>query len=249
MKVMVVDGEYRHNLTPILESLGFEIVNRKPDVIITYGGDGTLLGAERDYPGIPKLPIRVGDPDHAETQARFHRQLQRLKNGKCTETRYYKIQATVRGENLLALNDITIRQKHQPSSLRYRIWVNDFPCPHEIVGDGIVVATVFGSTAYYRSITDSAFHTGIGLAFNNSTEQINHQVVREDAVIRMQITRGPACVYSDNDPRHLELSVGESAEIRKSDQEAVIWDLVNLRKVNSIVYAFHTWGAPPNLQD
>lgn len=242
MKVMVVDGEYRHNLTPILRSLGFQIVTRNPDVIITYGGDGTLLGAERDYPGIPKLPVRDGDPDNPQTHKRFERQLKRLKDGDYIESRYFKLQVTVRDETMLALNDITIRQQHQPSSLRYKIWVNDLPCPHEIVGDGIVAATVFGSTAYYRSITDSTFHVGIGLAFNNSTEQINHQVLREDAVIRMKITRGPASVFADNDPRSLTLNVGEFAEIRSSEQEAVILGISNLRRADSIVYAFHSWG-------
>ena len=43
------------------------------DMILVYGGDGSLLGAERNYPGIPKYPIRDSEtaplcPHHALEQ-------------------------------------------------------------------------------------------------------------------------------------------------------------------------------------
>ena len=37
---------------------GMEIVDNDFDLVIAHGGDGTLLWSERDYPGIPKLPMR-----------------------------------------------------------------------------------------------------------------------------------------------------------------------------------------------
>ncbi|GAB4322808.1 MAG: NAD(+)/NADH kinase [Candidatus Sumerlaeia bacterium] len=229
MKVKVVDGENRRHLEPILAALGFRLADKDPETIITYGGDGTLLGAERDFPGVPKLPIRDGDPTDPATRARFEQQLKKLILGEYTPRYFYKLIVSAADEHLYALNDVTVRQIHQPSSLRYRLWVNGVAYPHEVVGDGIVVATTFGSTAYYRSITNSIFQVGIGLAFNNSTEPISHQVLREDAVIVIRITRGPAGAFADNNPRHLTLNVGEEATIRQSDQRAVILGLENLR--------------------
>jgi NAD+ kinase len=238
MKVMIVDGEYRHKLDQLLQEVGIDLVKDNPEFIITYGGDGTLLGAERSYPGVPKLPIRDGDINDEETRKRFLKQLQKLKNGEYAQRSYYKLDLTVKGKNLTALNDVTITQKLQPSSLRYRIWVNKRPYPREIVGDGIVAATTFGSTAYYRSITDSAFQVGMGLAFNNSTEQIDHQVLREDSVIRMQITRGPAIAFADNNPECLVLNVNDEAIIQKSKDTAFILGIENLRRRSQHSYPY-----------
>jgi NAD kinase len=36
----------------------FDIVTEAPDVVVCYGGDGTLLSAEREWPSAPKTPIR-----------------------------------------------------------------------------------------------------------------------------------------------------------------------------------------------
>jgi len=57
MKVLLT-GKNSQDIENLLKSLGFEMVKSNPDVIISFGGDGTLLSAEREYPGVPKLPIR-----------------------------------------------------------------------------------------------------------------------------------------------------------------------------------------------
>ena len=37
---------------------GIVYTDTKPDIVISLGGDGTILLAERWFPGVPKLPIR-----------------------------------------------------------------------------------------------------------------------------------------------------------------------------------------------
>jgi len=112
------------------------------------------------------------------------------------------------------------------SSLRCRVFVDDQEFGHEIVGDGVVVATPFGSTAYYRSITRGIFHLGIGLAFNNSIEQVDHLVLGEDAHIRVRITRGPAVVVADNHPEMISLEEEDEVSVRRDDSPAVILALI-----------------------
>ena len=41
-----------------LKKSGFKIVNSNPDLIVCYGGDGTILYAEMNFPQIPKLIIK-----------------------------------------------------------------------------------------------------------------------------------------------------------------------------------------------
>ena len=96
-----------------------------------------------------------------------------------------------------------------------------------MIGDGVVVATPFGSTGYYRSITDSYFETGIGLAFNNSTEQADHVVLSEQRNIEITITRGPAQVYSDNQDEVVTIIEGEKVSIQKSKSLARIVCVAN----------------------
>ena len=58
MRVLVT-GRYVDDVkTPLSELAGVELVEDSPDLVLTHGGDGALLGAERDFPGVPKLPLR-----------------------------------------------------------------------------------------------------------------------------------------------------------------------------------------------
>jgi len=57
MKLLLF-GKNSEKIKSLVEKFGFEIVTQNPDIIISFGGDGTLLSAEREYPGIKKLPIR-----------------------------------------------------------------------------------------------------------------------------------------------------------------------------------------------
>jgi NAD+ kinase len=106
--------------------------------------------------------------------------------------------------------------------MRYKFSINGKNSGHEIIGDGVVVSTPFGSTGYYRSITDSFFEVGIGLAFNNSTEQSDHMVLSEDSEIEILITRGPANIYADNQSEVLTIEEGKITTIKKSDKFAKI---------------------------
>ena len=47
-------SEMKHTL----KVLGAKNVHENPEYVIAWGGDGTLLIAERQYPGVPKLHIR-----------------------------------------------------------------------------------------------------------------------------------------------------------------------------------------------
>jgi hypothetical protein len=40
------------SLVRTMKGMGFALVDSDADVIIAYGGDGTLIGAERDFPEV-----------------------------------------------------------------------------------------------------------------------------------------------------------------------------------------------------
>ncbi|MBZ0267088.1 hypothetical protein K8I85_02945, partial [bacterium] len=56
MKCVLVMGS---DLEGLLDEVhGLLIVESEPDIVLTYGGDGLLLGSEHRFPGVPKLPLR-----------------------------------------------------------------------------------------------------------------------------------------------------------------------------------------------
>jgi NAD+ kinase len=230
MRIAVV-GKNPDDLLPHLRREGFEVVpaTAAPDLIVAHGGDGSLIGAEASWPGVPKLGIRDTRscdkcPIHSD-EAVFAR----LAAGDVSTTSLMKLLAEVDDHRFLGVNDVLMRNSDIRSAVRFCVSVNGERATDEIIGDGLVVSTPFGSSAYFRSISNTTFRTGIGLAFNNCTEFFNHLVLREEDRIVVDVVRGPAQITADNDPAIAQLASGASIRIRKSELAATVLALDTLR--------------------
>lgn len=223
---VAICGRNLDDLRDILRGYPVEIVDRRPDVVISYGGDGALLGAERTFPGIPKCPIRdcrsnAKCAQHSETTV-----LDQLLAGTLRESHLAKLEAvTESGQRVAGINDVVINKENIASAVRFRLWIDGELCRNQVVGDGLVIATPFGSTGYYRSITRSLFRTGIGLAFNNSTEPLDHLIVLDQSAISVEIIRGPALLLADNDPARIGLVKGDRISVRRGERTTVVLGL------------------------
>lgn len=229
----VLRGQSSDKIRHLAEAAGFVFVagGASADCCICFGGDGTLLGAEREFPGLPKVPIRDrADADDLRRTAEDL--LRRVVAGDASVTRLPKLRATSNGHVLTAMNDVYIRNESITSAVRLVVEIDGVVHFGEVVGDGLVVATPFGSSAYYRSITNSVTHVGIGLAFNNSTEPVNHLVLADSSVIDVRITRGPAVLAADNNPEVVSLKDGGRVRIERSEQEAVVWGIGNILRMD-----------------
>lgn len=222
-------GRNLDDLRELLQGYPVEFVDKDPEVVFSHGGDGALLGAEREFPGVPKYPLRDWRnnppcPLHDESKV-----IDMIFSGglRCFEVT--KLETIAQDRKLLALNDISIHRVNLSSAVRYRLHLDGALHANHIVGDGLIVATPFGSTGYYRSITHSLFRIGIGIAFNNTTEPIDHLVVEEDCLISLEILRGPAVLVADNDPEQIDLQSGDQVEIRRAEHNAVVYGLDVLR--------------------
>jgi len=203
----------------------FDCGDETPELVVTYGGDGALLGAERDYPGIPKLPLRDAATAPTCSEHSAAKVIARFLNGELPFVRLPKLQAEVGDKKLCGINDLVIHTREYTSALRYRVSIDGELYAAEVVGDGVCLASVHGSTAYYRSITRGGFHLGIGLAFSNSTEVVDHVVLPESSVVTVEILRGPGVVMADNDPHKIDLEVGDLITLRQTGEYAGVWGL------------------------
>lgn len=238
MKVLL-HGKNSKNIAGLVQSLGFEIVTENPDVVISYGGDGTLLSSEREYPGIPKLPIRNSQLcNKCTNHADEHLLSQFLKN-KLQLKEYKKLHTSIYGKDLYALNDFVVRNSDPTHTIRFRIQLpSSFPRKRKsiynalLIGDGIVVATPFGSSGYFKSITGQTFEQGFGFAFNNTTQKIAHLLLKENDLINFQLIRGKALLSYDNSPDIFHLAEGTKLSFELSDQVAKIYQDSSLRCPN-----------------
>ncbi|MEY2742711.1 MAG: hypothetical protein RIS21_1079 [Planctomycetota bacterium] len=208
---------------------GFSLDEDRPDVIIAYGGDGTLIGAERSWPEVPKLGIRTDDtcvkcPRHADDVV-----LDRLRAGRMDEEQLLKLEGRFRDHLLLAVNDIIFRNADPRAAVRFVVSLNGMPVTEEVIGDGLVVATPFGSSAYFRSVTRMAIRCGIGIAFNNCTDFLHHLVMGESEALTIDLTRGPATLTCDNDPSLIPVDTGDRIAIRKAPGSARLLGVDTLR--------------------
>ena len=206
-----------------IRELGYAIVQPEDDpeaLILCYGGDGAMLGAELRYPNRLKMPVRDCETAPHCPKHSLEWQLKAMKDGLLRTSTLMKLEGTIGSLTRFAVNDVFIHNTNNVSALRYQVKIDDDIYAREVVGDGVGVSTVHGSTAYYRSITHGSFRVGIGIAFSNSTELLNHLVLQEDSVVKVRILRGPSELVFDNSPDVIPLREGDVVTIRKSDHIA-----------------------------
>lgn len=131
---------------------------KRADVLVCFGGDGTLLHAAGDATlhDVPVMGVNMGSVGFmAELERGELSLLSRLAAGDYRIEERMMLQVRVlRGEKVLAedlaLNDAVISKGSIARVAELEVCANDIPVM-SITGDGIIVATPTGSTAYSMS--------------------------------------------------------------------------------------------------
>ncbi len=124
-------------------------------LLVTIGGDGTLLRAARMAvdKGIPIIGINTGRlgflTEFDENDERIDELPELLERGLVIEERL-ALQATSNGKAFFALNDVVVRKGGVSHLVPFGLCLNDEQAAH-VPADGICVATPTGSTAYFLS--------------------------------------------------------------------------------------------------
>ncbi len=219
MKKFYIIGINNEEIKDEFIGLGFVLDKDNPDFVISFGGDGTLLKSEFEYPGIPKLFLKNTNVGKLAQNKKNQEIIDGFVNGHFFIKEYKKLKITLNHDKfLIACNEINIHNANPRSAIRFKIKVDDDYLHHELIGDGAIIANALGSTGYYKSITDSYFEVGIGVAFNNSTEAADHVVLDAKRKIKIEITRGPAEVFADNQEEFLNAKEGDVLEIGEMEE-------------------------------
>jgi len=181
IKVKIVCKTTAPELETILSDNNIEISD-SPDIIIAYGGDGTALHAinisNKADKTIPVLAIRtpeslgfISDIDLEQ----FKSAIPSLANYKTKNIT--TLEVSINNKTQLAVNDINLSGTI-PRSIKFNIYHNSTMLLKKVIGDGVIIATPLGSTAYNLSAGGPILMTNnICLTLNNPHSHKKHSYV------------------------------------------------------------------------
>ena len=159
-----------------MQGLGLDGIDAVPeaqlsdgaDLLVAVGGDGTMLHAARvaAVSDVPVLGVNRGRLGFLADVGPEH-MLERVDDalaGRCQRERRMLLRATLaaNGESLgaLALNDVVVAKRETGRMVDVRTWVDGvYVNTHS--GDGFIVATSTGSTAYALSCSGPIVHPSL----------------------------------------------------------------------------------------
>jgi NAD+ kinase len=222
---------------------GKELSEMKSDLIVTVGGDGTVLKTcmSIPQPETPILAVNMGrrgyltevEPDQAQ------RAIEAFMKGKCRLEKRTKIAIFLDGAHVVdALNELVVSSGSPSKMLDLELLVDSDPLL-QFRGDGVIVSTATGSTAYALSaggpVVDSTLDVYV-TTFICPLESLRPTVVSMDRSlsIRLMRPRLKALVVADGRFQR-ELTQDVKLVVRKAEHSAVFVRLSSARPLRSLM--------------
>ena len=214
---------YGLNIEPLQQEI------RGADMIIAFGGDGTILhlsktAAHRD---IPVLGVNLGSLGFmAELESKELSQLRDLCDGKYEIESHMMLDVSVQRDGRviysnLALNEALIARGNISRVIRLQIFTEQGKLV-DVAGDGVIVASPTGSTAYSLSaggpvVEPTARNFIVSLICAHSVHA-NAYVLSPERVITVQTEKNSykPVLLSVDGGRAFSLRSGDSIEVRRS---------------------------------
>ena len=226
-----LDGGSKVELPRHLTYEKMEQVLPGADMLVCFGGDGTILHAAKDANayGVPILGVNMGSVGFmAELEYSELSLLSKLADGKFTTESRMMLDVSVIRDDRQVFHDIALNDAALTKGAVARVVELKISCDNmvmsEFSGDGVVVSTPTGSTGYSMAaggpiveptaenliITPICAHAMDAKSFVLSSERV--------VSVRMgRLTRKTAYLSADGG-RAFRLQDGDIAEIRKSDK-------------------------------
>jgi NAD+ kinase len=188
-------SDYKNDL---LTTLSHEEFTLKADLIIVFGGDGTLLASARRYLkfNIPILGINMGTVGFL-TDIKiedFESVIKDIIDGNCKIEERNLVSATFNNTTVYGLNEIVIHSGAYTQLMRYRLSVNK-KVVYEQRSDGLIIATPTGSTAYALSAGGPIIHPELDVwtILPMLPQSISSRpfVISSNEEVKVNLLRGP----------------------------------------------------------
>lgn len=182
-----VSVEVANKLKHLLKNADIEINQINPDILITIGGDGTLLSGFHRYAHqldtIRFIGVHTGRLGFYTDWREYELEslVESLKNDDGESVSYPLLDVTVFYEgdraknNFIALNESTVQKVG--GTLVSDVYIDDVHF-ERFRGDGICVSTPTGSTGYSKSVGGAVLHPRIEALQMSEIASINNRVYR-----------------------------------------------------------------------
>ncbi len=196
------------------------------DMLITLGGDGTILAAAQTAAryAVPILGVKFGGLGFlAEVGAEeFLPVMEKILQGEYDVQERIALQAQLEdGEPFVALNEIAVDKGKQYRVVRLKVTING-ELLNTYIGDGVMIATPTGSTAYSLAaggpILAPELHAMLITPICPHSLSARPVVVSDDSVISIEHVMAKESVAISADGRFVShLHGDQSIEVRKAD--------------------------------
>jgi len=200
---------------------------KKVDIVIVFGGDGTLLNAARKYLNyeIPILGINMGNVGFLTdiSTENFEKTIKEVFEGSYKIEERNLVSAKFGNNHLYGLNEVVIHSGAYAQLMRYRLNVND-KVVYEQRSDGLIIATPTGSTAYALSAGGPIIHPSLDvwtiLPMLPQSLSSRPFVISSNEKVEMDLFDGPndnakICVDGQDD---IDIPYGEKILISKMEK-------------------------------
>ena len=200
---------------------------KKVEIVVVFGGDGTLLNAARKYLNydIPILGINMGNVGFLTdiSTDNFEKTIKEVLDGNYKIEERNLVSAKFGNNHLYGLNEVVIHSGAYAQLMRYRLNVND-KVVYEQRSDGLIIATPTGSTAYALSAGGPIIHPSLDvwtiLPMLPQSLSSRPFVISTDEKVEMDLFDGPnenakICVDGQDD---IDIPYGEKILISKMDK-------------------------------
>lgn len=191
----------------------------QPDVVIALGGDGTVLRALRLFPDVPVLPVNFGTLGFltAGDEGEFEKLIVRLLAGDFRLEERLRLVCEFRGERRIVINEIVIKGATKMISVDVYI---DGDLIRAIRGDGVIVGTPTGTTAYLLSTGSSIVAPQVQCLVVNGINEYRFAnrslILPPRSKVRLRVeesTRETELFVSHDGADKLPIAVGEELQI------------------------------------
>lgn len=201
------------------EDIAVALQAQHKNVIISYGGDGTLASMWRTAKAQKKPILPVRNYGRCQKHEEMLKTLLDCKSEKELSLKMsvnpiigFRVNDDIASS--VALAEVQLKNKDITSALRFNVYVNGKRYYDNVIADAVIASTPIGSTGYWKSVTRTIFREGFGLAFLAPTVGISSLVLKPTDSVKIELVRDAVVsIAADKEVNSRECMKGDTVNI------------------------------------